>query len=46
MGVMERMKVSKFTMFLLMACALSVLLAGQDAFGAVKIVKFQVKGCD
>ena len=40
------MKVSKLTMFLLIACTLSVVLAGQNAFGAVKIVKFQVKGCD
>jgi|PlaIllAssembly_1097288.scaffolds.fasta_scaffold3305717_2 hypothetical protein len=40
------MKTSKFTMFLLIACTLTFLLAGQNAFGAVKIVKFQVKGCD
>jgi hypothetical protein len=40
------MKSSRLTIVSLIVCALYVLLAGQSAFGAVKIVKFQVKGCD
>ena len=39
------MKVMRFTMFLVVACML-VLLAGQSAFGAIKIVKFSVPSCE
>jgi len=41
----EVMKAMRFTMFLLVACML-VLLAGQSAFGAIKIVKFTVPSCE
>ena len=41
----EGMKVMRFTMFLVVACML-VLLAGQSAFGAIKIVKFTVPSCE
>ena len=41
----EVMKVMRFTMFLVVACML-VLLAGQSAFGAIKIVKFTVPSCE
>ena len=39
------MKGLKLTLLLVVACML-FLLAGQTAFGATKIVKFQVSGCD
>ena len=39
------MKLMRFTMFVVVACIL-VLLAGQSAFGAIKIVKFTVPGCE
>jgi len=41
----EVMKVMRATMFLVVACVL-VLLAGQSAFGAIKIVKFHVPSCE
>jgi hypothetical protein len=39
------MKAMRFAMFLTVACVL-VLLAGQSAFGAVRIVKLNVPGCE
>ena len=39
------MKTMRFTTFLVVACML-VLLAGQSAFGAIKIVKFTVPSCE
>ena len=39
------MKVLRVTMFLVVACVL-VLLAGQSAFGSIKIVKFHVPSCE
>jgi hypothetical protein len=39
------MKAMRFAMFLAVACML-VLLVGQSAFGAIKIVKFNVPGCE
>jgi hypothetical protein len=39
------MKTLKLTTFLVMACTL-VLLASQSAFGAMKIVKFNVPSCE
>jgi len=39
------MKVTRLTMFLVVAGML-VLLAGQSAFGAIKIVKFTVPSCE
>jgi hypothetical protein len=41
----EAMKTVRFTMSLVVACTL-VLLAGQTAFGAIKIVKFTVPSCE
>jgi hypothetical protein len=41
----EVMKVTRLTMFLVVAGML-VLLAGQSAFGAIKIVKFTVPSCE
>jgi len=41
----EGMKTMRFTTFLVVACML-VLLAGQSAFGAIKIVKFTVPSCE
>ena len=41
----EVMKAMRVTMFLVVACVL-VLLAGQSAFGAIKIVKFHVPSCE
>ena len=40
------MKAFRLTLILLIACTLSVLLAGQSAFGAIKIVKFTVPACE
>ena len=39
------MKVMRFTMCLVAACTL-LLLAGQSAFGAIKIVEFTVPACE
>ena len=39
------MKVWRLTIFLVMACTL-VMLASQTAFGATKIVKFNVHSCE
>ena len=39
------MKTWRRTIFLVMACTL-VLLASQTAFGAIKIVKFNVPSCE
>lgn len=39
------MKGLRLTLFLVIACML-FLLAGQTAFGATKIVKFQVPSCE
>ena len=39
------MKTLRLTIFLVMTCTL-VLLASQSAFGAVKIVKFNVPSCE
>jgi len=39
------MKDWRLTIFLVVACAL-FLLAGQTAFGAIKIVKFHVPSCE
>ena len=39
------MKIARLTIFLVVACML-FLLAGQTAFGAIKIVKFTVPACE
>ena len=39
------MKTLRLTICLVMVCTL-VLLAGQSAFGAIKIVKFNVPSCE
>ncbi len=39
------MKTWRLTIFLVMACTL-VLLASQTAFGATKIIKFNVPSCE
>jgi len=39
------MKVGRLSIFLVVACML-VLLAGQSAFGAIRIVKFTVPTCE
>ena len=39
------MKTMRLTIFFVLACML-VLLAGQSAFGAIKIVKFTVPTCE
>jgi hypothetical protein len=39
------MRRSRFIISLVLACVL-VLLAGQSAFAAIKIVKFNVPGCE
>jgi hypothetical protein len=39
------MKTLRLTVFLVMACTL-VLLASQSAFGAMKIIKFNVPSCE
>ncbi len=41
----RNMKNAKIAMFLVIACTL-FLLAGQSAFGAIKIVKFNVPSCE